>query len=85
MISYSASSAAGSRGKGPVYKTVSRESRVDELLFGKGKQQPSGSAGPAAFDCGDRHNSAPGKTKKPEQIQVITKDLIRKLMYDSTF
>ncbi len=82
VISYSASSANGSRAKGAIYKTVSRESRVDEMLFGAANKNKSGSGAAVV----DRNVSAPTgkptmkKSQKPEHIQIITKDLIRKLM-----
>merc|ERR1712036_87932 len=60
------------------YRTKSKQSSVDESLFGspaKPKPQPTEPA-PAPL----RKNGSRSKPRKPETIQVITKDLIRNVV-----
>lgn len=65
------------------YRTKSKQSSVDESLFGsptKAKPQP---VEPAPAPAPMRRNGSRTKTRKPETIQVITKDLIRNVVVPS--
>lgn len=58
------------------YRTVNRDSSVDEMLFGK-ENSPKNGKQPVSTKSNS--NSEPKNSKEPEVIQVITKDMIRKL------
>jgi len=70
---------AGSRGKSR-YRTVNKNSSIDESLFGKPRTSSAPQDRKSLSPKDDsRSYSAPKKAKEPEVIQVITKDMIRKL------
>ncbi|XP_065056282.1 cilia- and flagella-associated protein 45-like [Rhopilema esculentum] len=80
-----ASSSGSRRRYNPKYNVVSRNSSVDEALFGNGRRvrsAPEEKGLQLDFLTG-RSNSATGRpsrrAKKGEVIEVITKDMIRKL------
>lgn len=86
----SAGSSKSTRAKNRQYRTVSHKSQVDESLFG----QPTKAKAPSRptsntanedifstnFQSQQQRKSGTKKPKK-ETVQVITKDLIRNLMY----
>lgn len=86
----SAGSSKSTRAKTRQYRTVSHKSQVDESLFG----QPTKAKAPSRptsntanedifstnFQSQQQRKSGTKKPKK-ETVQVITKDLIRNLMY----
>lgn len=92
----SASSSSSRRAKTRNYRVVSHTSQVDETLFGapnhveqrnqmlKDKMDQGISIEELARErSAKRKNSNRGKNDK-ETVQVITKDLIRNLMYDTS-
>lgn len=73
-------SSVGSKVRSRRYRTVSKTSTVDEMLSGgRTSSAPKERNSPKIDIFTSRCNSAPKKQKQPEIIQVITKDMIRKL------
>ncbi|XP_054760160.1 cilia- and flagella-associated protein 45-like [Lytechinus pictus] len=84
VISDSSTSSASRRAKTRQYYTVSKTSQIDESLFGPANKNGSNKNTQAMETREEVHNrrGSGGKTKKKqkEEVQVITKDLIRKLI-----
>lgn len=83
----SASSSGSRRAKTRHYHTVSKTSSVDESLFGSKKQKSTRQPNTQNGSYGDMFSSKPSqsasnqrKQKEKEEVRVITKDLIRKLI-----
>lgn len=73
----SSTNSSNSSGKGKRYRTINSVSSVDEMLFSKEKISPRRNESNEKPKPNNISNSK--KSKEPEVIQVITKDMIRKL------
>ncbi|XP_030834284.1 cilia- and flagella-associated protein 45 [Strongylocentrotus purpuratus] len=81
VISDSSTSSASRRAKTRQYYTVSKTSQVDESLFGSNNKNGSNkNTQPTENTEPRRASGGRNKKKQKEEVQVITKDLIRKLV-----
>lgn len=81
----SASSSGSRRARTRQYRTVSKTSSVDESLFGskrsrtKNQSQPQNDSFDDMFANSNGRSSGQRRSRQKEEVEVITKDLIRKL------